>query len=162
MKDLPPPLQCILSSKFDCCYFRDMEQSTISQPSCMSLIAFRRQLTTLCYHSSFDDHQVHCTVPIILYSLCKVPLQRSDGCVTETNTFYIIHTHTYTHNHFIAVWTLSGTTRVSRYQKVHFAIFWIFWCKMKTTQAGAPTIRMDCHPSRLTGAPSLPSPPFLR
>jgi len=31
-------------------------------------------------------------------------------------------------------------------QKVHFAVFWIFWCKMKITQADAPTIRMDCHP----------------
>jgi len=30
----------------------------------------------------------------------------------------------------MALWTLSGTTRVSQYQKVHFAIFWIFWCKM--------------------------------
>jgi len=42
--------------------------------------------------------------------------------------------------------TLSRSTWVSWYQKVHFAIFWIFWCKMKITQADAPTIRMDCHP----------------
>ena len=49
---------------------------------------------------------------------------------------------------------MSGTTRVGQYQKVHFAIFWIFWCKMKITQADALTIRMDCHPSRLTGAPT--------
>jgi len=27
-----------------------------------------------------------------------------------------------------------------------FAIFSTFWCKMKITQADAPTIRMDCHP----------------
>jgi len=27
--------------------------------------------------------------------------------------------HTYTHNHFTALWILSGTTRVSRYQKKH-------------------------------------------
>jgi len=45
------------------------------------------------------------------------------------------HTHTHTHNHFTALWTLSGTTRVSWYRKVYFAIFWIFWCKMKITQA---------------------------
>jgi len=45
----------------------------------------------------------------------------------------------------MAFWTLSGATRVSQYQKVHFAIFWIFWCKMKITQADTPTIRMDCH-----------------
>ena len=58
--------------------------------------------------------------------------------------------HTGTHNHFTALCTLSW------YQKVHFAIFWIFWCKMKITQAETPTIRMDCHPmspSRLIGAP---------
>jgi len=41
----------------------------------------------------------------------------------------------YYYNHFIALWTLSGKTRVSQYQKVHFAIFWIIWCKMKITQA---------------------------
>jgi len=35
---------------------------------------------------------------------------------------------------------------MSWYQKVHFAIFWIFWCKMKITQADTPKIRMDCHP----------------
>jgi len=27
------------------------------------------------------------------------------------------HTHTHTHNHFTALWILSETTRVSRYQK---------------------------------------------
>ena len=30
--------------------------------------------------------------------------------------------------------------QVSWYQKVHFAIFWIFWCKMKITQADEPTM----------------------
>jgi len=29
------------------------------------------------------------------------------------------HTHTHTHNRFTALWNLSGTTRVSRYQKKH-------------------------------------------
>jgi len=48
--------------------------------------------------------------------------------------------HTQSHNHFTALWTLSGITRVSPYQKVHFAIFWNFWSKMKITQADAPTI----------------------
>ena len=57
-----------------------------------------------------------------------------------------INTHTQSHNHFMALLTLSGTTRVNRYQKVHFAIFWISWSKMKITQADTPTIRMDCHP----------------
>jgi len=50
--------------------------------------------------------------------------------VTHTCT----HTHTQ-HNHFTALWTLSWRTRVSQYQKVHFAIFWISWSKMKITQA---------------------------
>jgi len=31
----------------------------------------------------------------------------------------IYHTHTHTHNRFTALWNLSGTTRVSRYQKKH-------------------------------------------
>ena len=43
----------------------------------------------------------------------------------------------------MALRTLSGTSRVSRNQKVHFVIFWIFWNKMKITQADAPTIWMD-------------------
>jgi len=78
------------------------------------------------------------------------------------------------HNHFTALWTSSGTTRVSRYQKVHFAIFWISWSKMKITQADAPTIWMDCHPIQTNwcphlchphhfyaGCPSLHNPPNL-
>ena len=63
-----------------------------------------------------------------------------------------------THNHFTALWTLSGTTRVSWYQKVHFAIFWIFWCKMKITQADTPTIQMDCHPIQTNWCPHLCHP----
>jgi len=62
--------------------------------------------------------------------------------------------HTHTHNHFTALWTLSGATRVSWYQKVHFAIFWIFWSKMKITQADAPTIWMDCHPIQTNWCPT--------
>jgi len=60
-----------------------------------------------------------------------------------THLFTYLETHT--HNHFTALWTLSGTTRVSRYQKVHFAMFWIFWCKM-IMQVDTQTIWMDCHP----------------
>jgi len=44
------------------------------------------------------------------------------------------------YNRFRALWSMSGTTRVGQYQKVHFAIFWIFWCKMKITQADTLTI----------------------
>jgi len=62
-----------------------------------------------------------------------------------------IATHTHTHNHFTALCTLSGLAGTRRY--VHFAIFWIFWCKMKITQADTPTVQMDYHPSRLIGAP---------
>jgi len=63
-------------------------------------------------------------------------LPANHGCIT----YY------YYYNHFLALGTLYRTTRVSQYQKVHFAIFWIFWCKMKITRADAPTIWMDCHP----------------
>ena len=38
----------------------------------------------------------------------------------------VTHTHTHTQPFYSSL-TLSGTTRVIRYQKVHFAIFWIFW-----------------------------------
>jgi len=77
----------------------------------------------------------------------------------------------YTHDHFTAFWNMSGTTRVSRYQKVHFAIFWIICSKMKITRADAPTIWMDfqtnwcpnlCHPHHFyAGCPSLHNPPNL-
>ena len=69
----------------------------------------------------------------------------------------MLGTHT-THNHFTALWTLSRTTQVSRYQKVHFAIFWIFCSKMKITQADAPTIWMDCHPIQTNWCPHLCHP----
>jgi len=77
-------------------------------------------------------------------------------------------------NHFTAVWTLSGTTWLSRYQKVHFAVFWIFWSKMRITHSDAPTVWMDCHPIQTNwcphlchphhfyvGCPSLHNPPNL-
>jgi len=75
--------------------------------------------------------------------------------------FCILFTFGNIHNHFTAHWTMSKTTRVSWYQKLHFIIFWIFWCKINIAQADAPTIWMDCYPSRLIGAPSPPSTPFL-
>jgi len=37
----------------------------------------------------------------------------------QINTYTHTHTHTHTHNRFTALWKLSGTTRVSRYQKKH-------------------------------------------
>jgi len=58
----------------------------------------------------------------------------------------------------MALWTLFETTRVSQYQKVHFAIFWIFWYKMKIMQADAPTIWMDCHPIQTNWCPHLYHP----
>jgi len=56
----------------------------------------------------------------------------------------------------MALWTLSGTTRVSQY------ISRISWCKMKITQADAPTIRMDCNPNRTNWCPHLYHPTILR
>jgi len=67
------------------------------------------------------------------------------------------HTHTYI-NHFTALWTLFRTTQMCWYQKVHFAIFWIFSCKMKITQADARTIRMDCHPIQTKWCPHVCHP----
>jgi len=49
--------------------------------------------------------------------------------------FYLRPASYYYYNHFMALWALSETTWVSQYQKVHFTNFWIFWCKMKITQA---------------------------
>jgi len=42
----------------------------------------------------------------------------SDG-MNKTQVLITTHTHTHTHNRFTALWILSGTTRVSRYQKKH-------------------------------------------
>jgi len=85
------------------------------------------------------------------------------GHVTVRLIAMVIYTHTQhtqTHNHFTALWTLSGTTWMSWYQKVHFAIFWIFWCKRKITQADAPTIGMDCHPIQTNWCP-IPAIPTI-
>jgi len=43
----------------------------------------------------------------------------------------------------MSLWTLSGITQMSQYQKVHLTIFWIFWSKMNITQADVPTIWME-------------------
>jgi len=40
--------------------------------------------------------------------------QENLGCVAEKNYYY---------SHFMALWTLYRTTRVSQYRKVHFIIF---------------------------------------
>jgi len=48
------------------------------------------------------------------------------------------------YSHFMALWTLSGTTRVSQYQKV-LPSSGFSGAKMKITQADAPTVWMDCH-----------------
>ena len=71
---------------------------------------------------------------------------------SSTYHLKVLERYYYNYNHFMALWTLSRSTWVSQHRKVHFAIFWIFWCKMKITQADAQTIQMDCHPSRLIGA----------
>ena len=87
----------------------------------------------------------------------QTPYNPNASCIQEfmyDNRLVFYITHTQPHKHFTALWTLSGTTRVSRYQKVHFAIFWIFWSKMKITQAVAPTIRMDCHPIQTNWRPT--------
>jgi len=42
------------------------------------------------------------------------------------------------------------------------AICWVFWCKVKITEADASTIWMYATLSRLIGAPPLLFPPFLQ
>ena len=39
--------------------------------------------------------------------------------ISNTAPLAALVTHIHTHNHFTALWILSGTTRVSRYQKKH-------------------------------------------
>ena len=41
-------------------------------------------------------------------------MEKRNGCSRSSN-----NTHTHTHNRFTALWILSGTTRVSWYQKKH-------------------------------------------
>jgi len=51
------------------------------------------------------------------------------------------------------------------YQKVHFAIFWIFWCKFEDNTSRRTDNPDGLHPmipSRLIGAPISAIPPFLR
>jgi len=46
------------------------------------------------------------------------------GCICSLDTsafstLEVLNNNSHTHNHFTALWNLSGTTRVSRYQKKH-------------------------------------------
>jgi len=43
-----------------------------------------------------------------------------------------------------------------------FAIFWIFWSKVKITKVDAPTIRMDCHPILTNWRPTSAIPTILQ
>jgi len=103
---------------------------------------------------------MYCNVDVFLYLffinysltvLCQLPL---------------VHTHTHTQPFYSSL-DLSGTIWVSWYQKVHFAIFWIFWCKMKITQADCHPIQTDwcphlCHPHHFyAGCASWHNPPNL-
>ena len=53
-----------------------------------------------------------------LYSTHTRMRMHTHPCL-RTCTHAHTHTHTHTHNHFTSLWNLSGTTRVSRYQKKH-------------------------------------------
>ena len=64
--------------------------------------------------------------------------------------WYRVHTLcNHTHTTILQLSDFVQDNLVSWYQKVHFAIFWIFWCKVKIKQADTPTIRMDCHPIQI-------------
>jgi len=132
--------------------------------------------------STKDGHSSHATVTVFVTmwpSPFDLRVNESRATAVEHMCLVLIPQAVFLlectqHNHFMAFWNLSGTTRVSRHQKVHFAIFWIFWSKMKLTQADAPTIWMDyhpiqtnwcphlCHPHHFyAGCPSLHNPPNL-
>jgi len=112
-------------------------------------IADVQQKTRVCSRVllSYNLHILSC----YLNDLGRVAQTELNLAINEASINF--HTHTHKHNHCTALWNLSGTTWVSWYQKVHFAIFWIFRCKMKITQADAPIIRMDCHPIRTNCCP---------
>ena len=70
---------------------------------------------------------------------------------------------THTHTHTPTILHLSGLcpeqpgwAGTRRY--IIWYIFWIFWCKLKITQADAPTIRMVCHPIQTNWCPHLCHP----
>ena len=53
-------------------------------------------------------------------SVCPICVpQEYRRVIDDTTLLTHTHTHTHTHNRFTALWILSGTTRVSRYQKKH-------------------------------------------
>jgi len=80
---------------------------------------------------------------------------------TQNRCMKICHTHTCTQPFYCSVDFVLWTTQLSRYQKVHFAIFWIFWSKMKITQADAPTIWMDCLSIQSNWCPHLCHPHYF-
>jgi len=98
-----------------------------------------RSLMNECLLISYIDHAPHSDTATTKTQQLTPPPPRYESTVTGQNLTQYTHAHACTHahthnNHFTALWTLSGTTWVSWYQKVHFAIFWIFWCKMYITQ----------------------------
>jgi len=77
---------------------------------------------------------VDSVVPLISDSLGilmqRQPKELDDIFFQVAFTGYVLHTHT--HNHFTALWTLSGTTWVSQYQKdetMKVKPVWIYWSK---------------------------------
>jgi len=59
-------------------------------------------------------------MPLIVLSLhVSSPPWNTDNDDDNVTIEYPLHTHTHTHNRFTALWILSGTTRVSQWQKKH-------------------------------------------
>jgi len=80
---------------------------------CSSVSALCNKCTVL-YQLSYDDddicdRDVHPTLKLHLLSICY----------TTSSTTTHTHTHKHTYNCFVALWILSGTIRVSQYQKKH-------------------------------------------
>jgi len=80
---------------------------------------------------AFAKHFWHC-LHLCLPRLMVLCSWRVLGHAEALTPADYTHTHTQ-YTTILRLCRLSGTTRVSWYQKVHFAIFWIFWSKMKIT-----------------------------
>jgi len=94
---------------------------------------------------SNSQHSTHSSVMSIW--LNQVWYQKQNYWQIECfySCFLLLSSHTHTHTHFTVLYILSQTTSVSWYQKVHFTILSVFWCKMKITQADTRTIQMNFH-----------------
>jgi len=73
--------------------------------------------------------------------------------------------HTHTHNHFTALWTLSGTTWVSQYQKdetMKVKPVWIYWSKRQWVAVASTGPYANLHLPQTDNHTSTPPLSFYR